>query len=107
MVCVAGCASNINDHQKIDQIVSRLVGVPSRELVAKFGEPWDTVHYGEGAKSMSFQSKTKGLAGGQCNITVVVHTSDVYSAKVSASGNSWFSRPLDTCLALIEKLDQP
>lgn len=102
---VTACAANPHGYQNTDQISERLVGMSATELVAKLGEPSQTTQYGEGAKSMSFRRETKGLTGGQCDISVVVHVSAVYSATVSAKGSSWFSNPLDACLSLIKNLD--
>lgn len=102
---VTGCAANSHGYQNTDQITAHIIGMPLAELVDKLGEPRDTLQYGEGAKSMSFRLKTKGLTGGECNITVVAQGGRVQSANVSAKGKSWLSDPLDSCLSLIQNLD--
>ena len=105
VILMLGCSSNKGGYTSPDEVVYRLKQLTESELAIKLGSPTQRVALSDGSETWTYRDDSEGLTGGECVVTVLVNSSKVTDASISARDRSWVSFPLGSCANILGNLD--
>lgn len=100
-----GCATNVGGYTSTNQLEDRLVGMSEEELAMALGAPTQRTTLRDNSEVWSYRTRTEGLRGGQCNVSVTMDEGYVVSSNINKRDRSPVAAPLGSCGALIGNLD--